>query len=56
MLARHGAIPAVGFGVGDVLHGPGCAHEPDERIDIQDELLPYVKTVALAILDWCCPV
>ncbi len=53
MLARHGGLPAVGFGVGDVLHGPGSAHEPDERIDICNELIPYVKTLALAILDWC---
>jgi acetylornithine deacetylase len=53
MLARHGGMPAVSFGVGDVLHGPGSAHDPDERIDIQGELMPYVKTVALTILDWC---
>lgn len=53
MLARHGGVPAVGFGVGDVLHGPGSAHEPDECIDIQAELIPYVKTIALTLVDWC---
>jgi acetylornithine deacetylase len=53
ILPVHGGVPAVSVGVGDVLHGPGCAHEPDERIDIQAELLPYVKTVALTILEWC---
>jgi acetylornithine deacetylase/succinyl-diaminopimelate desuccinylase-like protein len=53
ILPVHGGVPAVSFGVGDVMHGPGSAHEPDERIDIVGELLPYVKTVALAALDWC---
>ena len=53
MLALHGSVPTVNFGVGSVLHGPGSAHAPDECIDIQNELIPYVKTLALTILDWC---
>lgn len=52
-LALHGGVPAVSFGVGDVMHGPGSAHEPNERIDIDGELIPYVKTLAVAIMDWC---
>lgn len=53
MLALHGGVPTVNFGVGSVLQGPGSAHEPDECIDIQGELIPYVKTLALTILNWC---
>jgi acetylornithine deacetylase/succinyl-diaminopimelate desuccinylase-like protein len=53
MLALHGGVPAVNFGVGSVLQGRGSAHEPDECIDIQNELIPYVKSLALAILNWC---
>jgi acetylornithine deacetylase len=53
VLALHGGVPTVNFGVGSVLRGPGSAHEPDECIDIERELIPYVKTLALAILDWC---
>ena len=52
MLALHGGVPTVNFGVGNVLHGPGSAHSPDECIDIQGELIPYVKTLALTILNW----
>jgi acetylornithine deacetylase/succinyl-diaminopimelate desuccinylase-like protein len=53
MLALHGNVPTVSFGVGSVMTGSGSAHEPNERIDIDEELIPFVKTVALAILDWC---
>lgn len=53
MLALHGRVPAVSFGVGNVLHGSGSAHEPNERIDIDGELIPYVKMLALAVMDWC---
>jgi acetylornithine deacetylase len=53
MLALHGGVPTVNFGVGSVLQGRGSAHEPDECIDIQNELIPYVKSLALAILNWC---
>jgi acetylornithine deacetylase len=53
VLALHGGVPTVNFGVGNVLRGPGSAHEPDECIDIQRELIPYVKTLVLTILDWC---
>ena len=53
MLALHGGVPTVNFGVGSVLQGRGSAHEPDECIDIQNELIPYVKCLALAILNWC---
>jgi acetylornithine deacetylase len=53
MLALHGGVPAVSFGVDTVLSGPGGAHEPDECIDIDAELMPYVKSLALAMMDWC---
>ena len=53
MLALHGGLPTLSFGVGDVLTGSGSAHEPNERIDIDGELIPYVKVLALAIMDWC---
>jgi acetylornithine deacetylase len=53
MLALHGQVPAVSFGVGSVLTGSGSAHEPNERIDIDGELLPLVKILALAMMDWC---
>ena len=52
VLAVHGGVPTVNFGVGNVLAGPGSAHAPDECIDIQGELIPYVKTLALTILNW----
>jgi len=53
MLALHGQVPAVSFGAGSVMRGSGSAHEPNERIDIDGELIPYVKTLALSIMDWC---
>jgi len=53
MLALHGRVPAVSFGVDTVLSGRGGAHEPDECIDIDSELIPYVKTLALAMMEWC---
>jgi len=36
-----------GFGV------PESAHQPDESISIDDMLMPFVKSIALAILYWC---
>jgi acetylornithine deacetylase/succinyl-diaminopimelate desuccinylase-like protein len=53
MLGLHGDVPTLTFGVGSILAGSGSAHEPDERVDIDAELLPYAKVLALAILDWC---
>jgi acetylornithine deacetylase len=54
MLALHGGVPTVSFGVGSLKWGSdGAAHQPNERIDIEAELLPYVKTLALAMMDWC---
>jgi acetylornithine deacetylase/succinyl-diaminopimelate desuccinylase-like protein len=53
MLALHGQVPTVSFGVGNVMRGSGSAHEPNERIDINEELIPYVKALTLAVMDWC---
>jgi acetylornithine deacetylase len=53
MLGLHGGVPTVSFGVGSILTGSGSAHEPNERVDIDGELLPYAKVLTLAILDWC---
>lgn len=54
MLALHGGIPAVSFGVGGRNFGKeGGAHQPNECILIDDELMPYVKIIALTLLDWC---
>jgi acetylornithine deacetylase len=53
MLALHGGVPCVSFGVDTVLSGPGGAHEPNECIDIDSELIPYVKTLALAMMECC---
>jgi len=53
MLTLHGKVPTVSFGVGAVFSGRHAAHGSDERIDIEGELIPYVKTLALAIIAWC---
>jgi acetylornithine deacetylase/succinyl-diaminopimelate desuccinylase-like protein len=53
MLILYGGVPTVACGAGDVMHGRGTAHEPDECIDIDGELIPYVEALALAILEWC---
>jgi acetylornithine deacetylase len=53
MLGLHGGVPTISFGVGSILAGSGSAHAPNERVDIEEELLPYAKVLTLAILDWC---
>ena len=53
VLALHGGVPTVTFGPGGWLAGPGTAHQPDERIDIDEELLPFVKILVLAVMDFC---
>ena len=32
---------------------PGAAHEPNESILIDEHLIPFVKTLASLIVDWC---
>jgi acetylornithine deacetylase len=53
MLALHGRVPTVSFGVGSLSPDFGSAHAPNECIDIEAELIPYVKALSLAIIDWC---
>jgi hypothetical protein len=53
VLVVHGGVPTVSFGVGSALSGRYAAHGPDERIDIDGELVPYVKSLALATMAWC---
>lgn len=53
MLALHGQVPTVSFGVGSLAPGSGAAHAPNECIDIEAELIPYVKALSLAMMDWC---
>jgi acetylornithine deacetylase len=33
--------------------GPGGVHEPNEAVRIDDALIPFVKTLAGVIVDWC---
>jgi hypothetical protein len=33
--------------------GPGGVHEPNEAIQIDSHLIPFVKTLASVIVDWC---
>jgi acetylornithine deacetylase/succinyl-diaminopimelate desuccinylase-like protein len=53
MLTLHGQVPTVSFGVGSLTPGSGSAHAPNECIDIDTELIPYVKALSLAMMDWC---
>lgn len=45
-------MPTVAMGPGrwDV---PGGAHQPNESILIDGDLIPFIKTLALLIVDWC---
>lgn len=53
LLVLHGKVPTVSFGAGAAIFGRYAAHGPDERIDIEAELIPYVKMLALAVIEWC---
>jgi acetylornithine deacetylase/succinyl-diaminopimelate desuccinylase-like protein len=44
-------IPTVAMGPGR--WGPEGAHEANESILIDEHLIPFVKTLALLIVEWC---
>ena len=47
-----GGMPSLATGPG-VFGLPESAHQPDESISIDGALLPFVKTIAAAIVLWC---
>jgi hypothetical protein len=44
-------MPTVAMGPGR--WGPEGAHEANESVLIDEHLIPFVKTLALLIIDWC---
>ncbi|MCC6791378.1 MAG: M20/M25/M40 family metallo-hydrolase [Thermomicrobiales bacterium] len=52
MLHSPKPIPTVAMGPGRWAV-PGAAHEANESILIDEHLIPFVKTLALLIVDWC---
>ena len=32
---------------------PGAAHQPNESVLIDEHLIPFVKVLALLIVEWC---
>jgi acetylornithine deacetylase len=52
MLHSPQPIPTVAMGPGRWAV-PGAAHEANESILIDEHLIPFVKTLALLIVDWC---
>jgi acetylornithine deacetylase len=45
-------MPSVCFGPGR-FGAPEAAHQPDESISIADQLIPFVKILAVTALNWC---
>lgn len=45
-------MPAVAMGPA-TWGGPGGVHEPNESVHIEKRLIPFVKTLASLIIDWC---
>ena len=52
MLHSPRPIPTVAMGPGR-WGVPGAAHEANESVLIDEHLVPFVKTLALLIVDWC---
>jgi acetylornithine deacetylase len=45
-------MPSVCLGPGR-FGAPEAAHQPDESISIDDQLIPFVKILAVTMLNWC---